>query len=439
MTNKELENRARRLPGVESLLPMQRAMMKVQLPARVLLQAPTGSGKTLAYVLAALRVIEASKGAPQILVVAPTRELTLQIFDVMRTLALPDFKATAVYGGHSYEAEAKSLEAGTDIVVGTPGRIVDHINRRRLDLRELRALVIDEYDKSLELGFEPDMRRIVHHASRARTFILTSATVAELPPFVSEVDTTLDYTGGAAPQPKVQCYSVSSPSPDKLDTLCELLRGLAGKRLIVFVNHREAADRVYGRLRADGFGAALYHGGLDQQLRERALILFENGTCPVLVATDLAARGLDIDSVDAVVHYHLPSTPEAWTHRNGRTARMGATGEAYAIVSEHDKTIPAFMTFSSDRPSTLVPVTSDLPAPVATLYFNAGRKEKISRGDIAGFLIAKGGLEASEVGRIDVKDHCAYAAVPAAKAGAVVKAVAPHKIKNTRVRVTPVE
>lgn len=435
MTNKELESRARRLPGVESLLPMQRAMMKVQLPARVLLQAPTGSGKTLAYVLAALRVIEASKGAPQILVVAPTRELTLQIFDVMRTLALPDFKATAVYGGHSYEAEAKSLEAGTDIVVGTPGRIVDHINRRRLDLRELRALVIDEYDKSLELGFEPDMRRIVHHASRARTFILTSATVAELPPFVSEVDTTLDYTGGAAPQPKVQCYSVTSPSPDKLDTLCELLRGLAGKRLIVFVNHREAADRVYGRLRADGFGAALYHGGLDQQLRERALILFENGTCPVLVATDLAARGLDIDSVDAVVHYHLPSTPEAWTHRNGRTARMGATGEAYAIVSEHDKPAPFI---EADAIAVPAPCADGRPA-VATLYFNAGRKEKISRGDIAGFLIAKGGLEASEVGRIDVKDHCAYAAVPAAKAAAVVKAVAPHKIKNTRVRVTPVE
>lgn len=435
MTNKELESRARRLPGVESLLPMQRAMMKVQLPARVLLQAPTGSGKTLAYVLAALRVVEASKGAPQILVVAPTRELTLQIFDVMRTLALPDFKATAVYGGHSYEAEAKSLEAGTDIVVGTPGRIVDHINRRRLDLRELRALVIDEYDKSLELGFEPDMRRIVHHASRARTFILTSATVAELPTFVSEVDTTLDYTGGAAPQPKVQCYSVTSPSPDKLDTLCELLRGLAGKRLIVFVNHREAADRVYGRLRADGFGAALYHGGLDQQLRERALILFENGTSPVLVATDLAARGLDIDSVDAVVHYHLPSTPEAWTHRNGRTARMGATGEAYAIVSEHDK--PASF-IEADAIAVPQPCADGRPA-VATLYFNAGRKEKISRGDIAGFLIAKGGLEASEVGRIDVKDHCAYAAVPAAKAAAVVKAVAPHKIKNTRVRVTPVE
>ena len=320
-------------------------------------------------------------------------------------------------------------------MVGTPGRIVDHINRRRLDLRELRALVIDEYDKSLELGFEPDMRRIVHHASRARTFILTSATVAELPPFVSEVDTTLDYTGGAAPQPKVQCYSVTSPSPDKLDTLCELLRGLAGKRLIVFVNHREAADRVYGRLRADGFGAAIYHGGLDQQLRERALILFENGTSPVLVATDLAARGLDIDSVDAVVHYHLPSTPEAWTHRNGRTARMGATGEAYAIVSEHDK--PASF-IEADAIAVPQPCADGRPA-VATLYFNAGRKEKISRGDIAGFLIAKGGLEASEVGRIDVKDHCAYAAVPAAKAAAVVKAVAPHKIKNTRVRVTPVE
>ncbi|MDE6854073.1 MAG: DbpA RNA binding domain-containing protein, partial [Muribaculaceae bacterium] len=219
----------------------------------------------------------------------------------------------------------------------------------------------------------------------------------------------------------------------KLETLDALLRDLQDERVIVFVNHRDAAERVYGHLRSRGWPAGLYHGGQEQDVRERALVLLANGTTPILVATDLASRGLDIDSVGAVVHYHLPVSEEAMTHRNGRTGRMGASGRAFAIISDTDKVPDFFPALDTYWPEGTLPVK---PSRWATLHFNAGRKDKISKGDIAGFLMQKGNLGRDEVGRIDVKDHQAYAAVPADKARATTAAVAPYKVKNTRVRVT---
>lgn len=368
------------------------------------------------------------------LVIAPTRELVLQIYETLRPIAAPEYKTAALYGGHSFEAEAKTLAGNPDIIVGTPGRLLDHINRRRLDLAGTNTLVIDEYDKALELGFATDMKRIIATMRRVSTTILTSATSGDIPDFVGEVEHTFDYRKGNEDDGSdVVAYELISPAADKLDSLGELLRALGGRKSIVFVNHREAADRVYAYLQKQGISSCLYHGGLDQDMRERALILFENGTAPVMVATDLAARGLDIEGVEAVIHYHLPSSAEAWTHRNGRTGRLGGTdGDVYLILSAKE-TRPDYITTQPLTLDTLSPKPVDARA---TLYFNAGKKEKISRGDIAGFLISKGGLSPAEVGRIDIRDHCAYVAVPAAKARATAEAVAPHKIKNTRVRVT---
>lgn len=441
MTIKEIRKRISSRLSIDTLLPMQEEMASFPLPSRTLLCAPTGSGKTLAFTIALLRSLSQK---PQLgvkaLVVAPTRELVLQIFDTVRVLAAPEFKTTAVYGGHSFAAEAKSLEGSPDIVVGTPGRILDHINRGRLDLFATPTLVIDEYDKALELGFSEEMSRITSKMKRVTSLFLTSATKGEIPPFVSAVEHELDYSHAAAeaPKPKVEVYRVDSPAPDKLETLAGLLRCLGGMKTMVFVNHRDAAERVADYLGKHQFPVVLYHGGLEQQYRERALILFENGTLPVMVCTDLAARGLDIEGVGAVVHYHLPVDEEAWTHRNGRTARMGKQGRAFVIISAHDK--PAeYLSDLPPLPADVVP-SAEVPATdMATLYFNAGKKDKISRGDIVGFLIQKGGLEASEIGKIDVRDHCAYVAVPAAKARDTVIAVAPHKIKNTRVRVTRIK
>lgn len=438
MTVQEIRTRIQSRLNISTLLPMQEEMALTSMPLRALLCAPTGSGKTLAFTIAILRALP-PKGTPGVkaLVIAPTRELVLQIFDTVRVLAAPEYKTVAVYGGHSFAVEAKSLEAAPDIVVGTPGRILDHINRGRLDLSATPVLVIDEYDKSLELGFSDEMRRICIRMKKVSSLVLTSATDGDIPAFVGAVDRRMDYSDAAAetPRPDVEVFRVDSPVPDKLETLDCLLRALGSGKTMVFVNHREAAERVYNYLSKRRFPVVMYHGGLEQQYRERALILFENGTLPVMVCTDLAARGLDIEGVSAVVHYHLPSSAEAWTHRNGRTARMGKQGSAYAIISEHDKDEPYLHDLAPLMPDAAQP-ENPAPSPVATLYFNAGRKDKISRGDIAGFLIQKGGLAAGEVGKIDVKDHCAYVAVPAAKARQTVVAVAPFKIKNTKVRVT---
>ncbi|MDE5636008.1 MAG: DbpA RNA binding domain-containing protein, partial [Muribaculaceae bacterium] len=236
------------------------------------------------------------------------------------------------------------------------------------------------------------------------------------------------------PRHRMQVVQVESPVRDKLGTLIDLLHSVDNRRVIIFVNHRESAERVYNAIVKEDFPAGLYHGGLEQRERQLALDLLDNGTTPVLVATDLAARGLDIDDIGAVIHYHMPVSTEAWTHRNGRTARQDAHGTIYVITAEGEN-IPDCITFDrSYVPSghSDDPIHSD----TATLYFNAGRREKISRGDIAGYLINRGGLEPSEVGRIIVGDHSAIAAVPRDKARDVVKAVAPHRLKNTRVRVT---
>ncbi len=203
---------------------------------------------------------------------------------------------------------------------------------------------------------------------------------------------------------------------------------------MVFVNHRESAERLHSFLKKARIPAALYHGGLDQHDRQMAVELFENGTINTLVATDLAARGLDIDGVDAVIHYHMPPTAENWVHRNGRTARNGASGTTYVITSEADS-VPDYVEWDRDY---YPPEAgdADLRSGISTLHFNAGRKEKISKGDIVGFLIANGGVQSGEIGKISVHDHEALVAVPSAKASSIIKAVEPHRLKNKKVRVT---
>lgn len=425
--------------NIKELTPMQREMLALRLPAKVMLQAPTGSGKTLAFALPFLLSLTPGAEGVKGLVLVPTRELALQVFEVVRTLATPEFKTAAFYGGHSFEAEVNTLAGNPDIVVATPGRLLDHIRRGSLNLFGVTSLVLDEYDKSLELGFQDEMRSIIGRLKNVKTMILTSATVlTEVPDFLSGVTFRhIDYT---TPEetvvPEIDFRRVDSPSADKLETLVALLCDLGGERVIVFVNHRDAAERVYKHLVDLGFPAGLYHGGLEQNDRERALTLFSNGTTPVLVSTDLASRGLDISGVGAVIHYHLPVSPESMTHRNGRTGRMGAAGRAFAIISDKDKIpdfFPALDNYWAEGTAGIV------PSQWATLHFNAGKREKISRGDIAGFLMQKGGLTRDEVGRIDVRDHQSYAAVPASKARETVIAVAPYKIKNTRVRVTRIK
>ncbi len=421
--------------GISELNAMQQVMADTD-ASEIMLLAPTGSGKTIAFTLYMLQRVTPSSPKPAVLVMAPSRELVLQIFDVVRPIAT-GLKCVALYGGHSMADEVNSLSVAPDIIIATPGRLLDHIQRRQIDLTTVETLVLDEYDKSLELGFADEMSRIIKRLGRRANTVLTSATkLGEIPAFMSvgQIET-IDFTASTpAPRSRMQIVEVESPSRDKLDTLIALLHSLDNQKVIVFVNHRESAERVHSALVNAGFPAGLYHGGLEQRDRQLAIDLLDNGTTPILVSTDLASRGLDIAEVGAVIHYHLPVSPESWTHRNGRTARQDASGTVYVITSESDNR-PEWVTF--DRPySPGAPSADPIRSDVATIYFNVGKREKISRGDIAGYLINRGGLTADEVGKISISDHSAIVTVPRDKAREVVKAVAPHKLKNTRVRVT---
>lgn len=436
MDKQTILERFRERHNIETLNPMQQLMATTD-ATRLILLSPTGSGKTAAFAIRLLRAIGPSKGVLQAVVIAPSRELVIQIADVIRPVAA-GIKTVAFYGGHNMADEVNSLKSMPDIIVTTPGRLLDHITRGNLDVAGVHALVLDEYDKSLELGFHDEMRRIARRMKSLKLIILTSATrLAELPDFLPmQGAETVDFTPSAQ-RSRLQTVSVESPERDKLQTLLDLLRSLPNGRAIVFVNHRESAERVYNFLKKERFPVGLYHGGLDQRDRQLALDLFNNGTNPVLVSTDLGSRGLDIDDVNYVIHYHMPLSAESWTHRNGRTARMGADGTAYVITAEGEN-IPDYVV--CDRPySPRGEASEGIRSDVATIYFNAGKKEKISKGDIAGFLIQKGGLTKDEVGKIMVWDHSAIAAVPRAKIGKVVEAVAPYRLKNTKVRITPLK
>lgn len=426
--------------GIKQLNEMQQQVLATNAP-QMLLLSPTGSGKTVAFAIAMLRSLTMPRGKVQAVVIAPARELVMQIFEVIRPIAT-GYKTVACYGGHSMLDEARSITSTVpDIIIATPGRLLDHLNRGNIDLSGVNSLVLDEYDKALDLGFHDEMKRVVRPMRHLLLTILTSATsLAEMPSFINfKSPKILDFTTGTeAPRQRMQVVNVASPVRDKLQSALDLLRALPNGKVIVFVNHRESASRVYDFLKQNHLPVGLYHGGLKQIDREKAIDLLNNGTTPILVSTDLASRGLDIDQVQAVVHYHLPPTPESWTHRNGRTARMGADGTIYVITAEGEN-IPDYIDFDRDYIPNGETNDNPITSQVATLHFNAGKKEKISRGDIVGFLINKGGLESSQVGKIVVKDHCVLVAVPRDKADDTLAQLAPHKIKNKRVRITKVK
>lgn len=433
MQTEEIIKAARERLDIRELTPMQQSMAGVKAPA-VILVSPTGSGKTLACALPLLGRINGPKGRVQAAVIAPSRELVIQIAGVLAALA-PTLKVTAVYGGHPMVDEVRSLEASApDIIVGTPGRLLDHIHRHTVSLSSTPELLLDEYDKSLELGFEAEMKKIVKTMRSIRFTILTSATmINELPEFMQlHSPMVMDFRAGAESAPQIEVSRVESPQADKLDTLDLLLRSLPRERTMVFVNHRESAERVYKFLKDKRFPVALYHGALDQTERETAIDLFTNGTAPILVCTDLAARGLDIAAVESVIHYHMPVNEQAWTHRCGRTARMGATGRVYVITAPGEECPYA--------PDAELYSPTPLPEPwrrtVMTLWFHEGKKEKLSRGDVAGALIRVAGMAPDAVGLISVHDHRILVAVPAREAAAAAATLSASKIKSRKIRVT---
>lgn len=432
--NEIIKNIKTRL-GIEQLNEMQQRMCGVQ-SSSIILLSPTGSGKTVAFTIPMLKSLKMPLGKVQTVVIAPSRELVQQIAAVVRQVAV-GYKTVAFYGGHSMIDETRSLSITPDIVIATPGRLLDHINRNNVDLSAVSTLVLDEYDKSLELGFQDEMRRVVRAMGYFKLVVLTSATIIdEMPTFLPlRNPETIDFTTqNDNPRERMDIVEVQCPVRDKIDMAIDLLRSLPDGKVIIFANHRESVERIYQMMRKAHLPVGLYHGGLEQWDREKAIDMLNNGSTPILVSTDLGSRGLDIDAVQAVVHYHMPPSKESWTHRNGRTARMGAKGEVYVITADGEN-IPEYI--ECDR--RYVPKGENdnpIKAHWTTLHFNAGKKEKISRGDIVGYLINKGGLESAQIGKIVVKDHSALVAVPRERAQEILAAIAPHRIKNTRVKVT---
>lgn len=435
MTHRQFEERVRERLGINDLNAMQRRMLG-STDRTVVLLAPTGSGKTVAFAAAVIPSLRAPGTGVQAVVLVPSRELALQVGEVMRQLAA-GYKTTVLRGGARFVDETAALSVTPDIIVSTPGRLLDHVERDRLDLSGVAILVIDEYDKCLELGFEGEMKRIMR-GIKARRLILTSATrlPEALPAWLGAgVPVVIEAEGAmGAPRGRMAVVEVPSQSRDKLETAADLLKSLSDGRAIVFVNHRESAERLYEGLRKAGLPVGLYHGGMDQARRELAIDKLGNGSTPILVSTDLGSRGLDIDGVESVIHYHIPPTAESWTHRNGRTARQDATGSVYVIVSEADN-LPEYIDF--DRSYTPSGKSANpIRAHADTLYFDAGKKDKISKGDILGFIGANSDVDGKAIGRIVVKEHSAIAAVPAGTGKRLAAKLDGLKLKGHKVRVS---
>ncbi len=425
--------------GIESVNEMQRKMMEAATSNNdIVLLSPTGSGKTLAFLLPVLKLLRPSTGRVQAVIIAPGRELVTQIASIAREIT-PGFKVTALYGGHKVEEEINSLASTPDIVVATPGRLLDHAVRRNIDLLPVRILVLDEFDKTLELGFTDEMERICRRLKNVSHTYLTSATdIAEIPGYISlNNPLRLDFTDGSdSPRDRMAIHRVTSRLADKLECLHALLSSLAEEdgsigRTIVFANHRESAVRIFRWLNGKGVPCGIYHGGLDQIDREKGVEMFNNGSTPVLIATDLAARGLDIEKVRSIIHYHQPVSAETFAHRNGRTARVAAQGDIYVILGPEER-VAEFIDIDDEYQ--VKGGTRRLLSPSTTVYFCAGKKDKVSRGDILGFLVKECGLAAADVGKIFVAERYALVAVPTETAELVVQRSRTSKVKGKRVK-----
>lgn len=418
--------------GIEALNSMQQeAQQAIHSQSEIVLLSPTGTGKTLAFLLPIIAELDTEDPEIQILILVPSRELAIQIEQVARNMGT-GYKINAAYGGQSFNKDKINLKHRPAILVGTPGRIADHLRRGTFSAESIKTLVLDEYDKSLEIGFEPDMRDILEALPNLNKKILTSATEEDdLPPFV-EVNnpTVVNHLKGKSKQLDIRI--VVSPEKDKLNTLVDTLAHLGNQPGIIFCNFKDSIQRVSAFLEEKGIAHGCFYGGMEQTDRERALIKFRNGTHQLIIATDLAARGIDIPEIRFIIHYHLPQREQEFTHRNGRTARMFRDGTAYILKWEKER-LPEFIQEEvvEQLQESSIPQTSDW----ATLFISGGRKDKISKGDIAGLFIKQGELEKDELGVIEIKQDCAFVAVRFSKAQQLIEKLDNKRLKKRKIRV----
>lgn len=432
----ELQDILRNLQ-IEQLTPMQEAAREAYGENKdLVLLSPTGSGKTLAFMLPLVQALRTDVQGVQAVVLVPSRELALQIETVFKSMGT-SFKAMSCYGGRPAMEEHRTMKGiNPAVIIGTPGRMNDHLRKQNFDARSVSTLVIDEFDKCLEFGFHDEMAEVIGQLPSLKKRILLSATDAEeIPQFAGVGDgaslVKLNFLDPEALAPRLKLHRVLSPGKDKLETLYRLLCTLGGDSTLVFVNYRESVERVADYLQSKKFPCDAFHGGMEQADRERALYKFRNGSSPVLVSTDLAARGLDIPGIDNVVHYHLPVNEEAFTHRNGRTARWEARGSSFLLLHSEER-LPDYL--PQDIPAFELPEQTPKPAKSrwTTLYIGKGKKDKLNKIDIVGFLYKKGGLAKEDIGQVDVKEHYAFVAVRRDKMKQLLTLIRGEKIKGIK-------
>jgi superfamily II DNA/RNA helicase len=376
--------------GIEQWNEMQLTAHKtIAEDKNVLLLSPTGSGKTLAFLVPIVEMLQPEKTTVQCLILTPSRELALQIEQVWKKMQT-GYKVNVCYGGHSKQIEIQNLSTPPALLIGTPGRIMDHIQRKSFDFNDVEFLILDEFDKSLDLGFQEQMSFIIRCLGKLKKRVLVSATSSiEIPKFAgANHPTVLNFLPEDEVKEGLSLKLIISEDKDKIDTLFNLLCSLNSEAALIFCNHREAVERTCELLKERGVTATFYHGGMDQDDRERSLIQFRNGSINYLITTDLAARGLDIPEMKHVIHYHPSATEDEFIHRNGRTARMHASGTAYLILHKDEKR-PAYV----EETIEVMEVTANHPLPTppvyATLYINGGKKNKLNKVDIVGLFSTK--------------------------------------------------
>ncbi|MBS4720172.1 ATP-dependent RNA helicase DbpA [Aeromonas caviae] len=432
--------------GYLQMTPIQAQSLPLVLDGKDLIaKAKTGSGKTAAFGLGLLAKLDVNRLAVQALVLCPTRELADQVATEIRRLArtLPNVKLVTLCGGTPTAPQSATLGFGAHIAVGTPGRILKHLEQGTLALDDLKTLVLDEADRMLDMGFGEDINRVISHAPRDRQTLLFSATypegIAQMSRGVQrnpvEVSVESLHEESAIEQ---KLYEV--PAGQRLDALTWLLSHYQPGSCVVFCNTKRACNDVADHLASKGFSALALNGDLEQRERDQVLVRFANGSATILVATDVAARGLDIKELGAVINYELTYDPEVHVHRIGRTGRAGQQGLALSLYQPNEAQRVNFIEEYQQAPipqGDLAGIGRDIK-PIApqmvTLSIDAGRKSKVRAGDILGALTGEGGIAGADVGKIQISEQYSYVAVKRQVASAALKRLQEGKIKGRSYR-----
>ena len=438
--------------GYTAMTPIQAASLPLTLAGQDLIaQASTGSGKTAAFGLPLVEKLQATDMAIQALVLCPTRELADQVTQEIRRLARAtgNIKVVTLCGGVALRGQVISLEHGAHVVVGTPGRILDHLERGSLSLHAVKTLVLDEADRMLDMGFMEDIAKVVKQCAKDRQTLLFSATYPEgiaklASQFMRNPQTVTVQAQHSAT--KIRQVFVQVKEGERLNAVSQVLSHFRPESTLAFCNTKQQCRDLVAVLQAQGFSALALYGELDQRERDQVLIQFANRSCSVLVATDVAARGLDVAQLEAVINVDVTPDSEVHIHRIGRTGRGDAEGLAISLASMDEMGSVGKIELLQGRESVWMPLASLTPAagdvlrpPMATLQIVGGRKEKIRAGDVLGALTGEAGFTREQVGKINVNEFSTYVAVERSIAKQAVDKLSSGRVKGRSVKVRLME